>query len=144
MNNCYQKSTLRAYTQAEQTLETNENFSFQNARKTGVSIDFTPGSTQVTLSKAGLYLVSFDAFGIESGTAGNLVAQLYNNGKAVEGAIDSSTSASATEVGNLHFSTIIEVLPNCCAVRNTANLSVKNTGVGVVYGNANLSIVKLA
>lgn len=144
MNSCYQKSTLRAYTQASQTVIANEDITFANSQKTGVSIDFTSGNSTIVLRKPGLYQITFDAFGVESGTAGNIVVQLYNNGVEVAGATDSIASTSETDVGNVHFTTIVEIPISCCVINNIANLTIRNTGVGVVYGNTNVSVIKLA
>jgi hypothetical protein len=68
---------------------------------------------------------------------------LQNNGVAVPGAIATFTTTVADDATNLAFSTIIRVPPSCCAVDNTANLTLVNTGVAATYTNVNINITKL-
>lgn len=44
---------------------------------------------------------------------------------------------------NFAFATIIKVPPSCCAVDNTANLTLVNTGVAAIFTNVNINITKL-
>ena len=95
------------------------------------------------LNKPGYYYVTFNADGAATTAAGDIVVVLQNNGIAVPGAIATQTVAAADDAVNLAFATIIRVLPSCCAVDNTANLTLVNTGVATTYTNVNINITKL-
>ena len=95
------------------------------------------------LNKPGYYYVTFNADGAATTAAGDIVVVLQNNGIAVLGAIATQTVAAADDAVNLAFSTIIRVPPSCCAVDNTANLTLVNTGVAATYTNVNINITKL-
>lgn len=95
------------------------------------------------LNKPGYYYVTFNADGAATTAVGDIVVVLQNNGVAVPGAIATFTTTVADDVTNLAFSTIIRVPPSCCAVDNTANLTLVNTGVAATYTNVNINITKL-
>lgn len=95
------------------------------------------------LNKPGYYYVTFNADGAATTAVGDIVVVLQNNGVAVPGAIATFTTTVADDVTNLAFSTIIRVSPSCCAVDNTANLTLVNTGVAATYTNVNINITKL-
>lgn len=95
------------------------------------------------LNKPGYYYVTFNADSAATTAAGDIVVVLQNNGIAVPGAIATQTVAAADDAVNLAFTTIIRVPPSCCAVDNTANLTLVNTGVAATFTNANINITKL-
>ena len=95
------------------------------------------------LNKLGYYYVTFNADGAATTAVGDIVVVLQNNGVAVPGAIATFTTTVADDATNLAFSTIIRVPPSCCAVDNTANLTLVNTGVAATYTNVNINITKL-
>ena len=95
------------------------------------------------LNKPGSYYVTFNADGAATTAVGDIVVVLQNNGVAVPGAIATFTTTVADDATNLAFSTIIRVPPSCCAVDNTANLTLVNTGVATTYTNVNINITKL-
>lgn len=95
------------------------------------------------LNKPGYYFVTFNAVAAATATLGELTVELYNNGVAVPGAEASTTTTVAGNNANYAFSTIIRVLPSCCAIDNTARLTVVNTGVDGTYTNVNINITKL-
>ena len=95
------------------------------------------------LNKPGYYYVTFNADGAATTAAGDIVVVLQHNGIAVPGAIATQTVAAADDAVNLTFATIIRVPPSCCAVDNTANLTLVNTGVATTYTNVNINITKL-
>ena len=139
----YQKSTLYAYTQASQSVEVNLPVAFNNSQKTGCSIELeTPNI--IELCNPGLYLVEFNGSAATSGTAGDITVQLQRNGVNVPGALATNTSSATTDIESLSFSTIIDVLPSCCAVNNQTNLAVINSGVAATFANVTINIVKLA
>lgn len=139
----YQKSSLSIYNTASQTLATNTPVNFINAQKTGCSIQFN-GTTSITLNRPGLYYVNLSATGVESGTAGNITIQMYNNGVAVPGATATEYSGDTSSIENLSFGAIIEVKPSCPSTNNTAVLTFINTGTGTTYSNVIVNIFKLA
>jgi hypothetical protein len=95
------------------------------------------------LNKPGYYFVTFNAVAAATATLGELTVELYNNGVAVPGAEASTTTTVAGNNANYAFSTIIRVLPSCCAIDNTARLTIVNTGVDGTYANVNVNITKL-
>ena len=95
------------------------------------------------LNKPGYYYVTFNADSAATTAVGDIVVVLQNNGVAVPGAIATFTTTVADDATNLAFSTIIRVPPSCCAVDNTANLTLVNTGVATTYTNVNINITKL-
>ena len=95
------------------------------------------------LNKPGYYYVTFNADDAATTAVGDIVVVLQNNGIAVPGAIATFTTTVADDVANLAFSTIIRVPPSCCAVDNTANLTLVNTGVAATFTNVNINITKL-
>ena len=95
------------------------------------------------LNKPGYYYVTFNADGAATTAVGDIVVVLQNNGVAVPGAIATFTTTVADDATNLSFSTIVRVPPSCCAVDNTANLTLVNTGVEATFTNVNINITKL-
>ena len=95
------------------------------------------------LNKPGYYYVTFNADGAATTAVGDIIVVLQNNGVAVPGAIATFTTTVADDATNLAFSTVIRVPPSCCAVDNTANLTLVNTGVATTYTNVNINITKL-
>ena len=95
------------------------------------------------LNKPGYYYVTFNADGAATTAVGDIVVVLQNNGVAVPGAIATFTTTVADDATNFAFSTIIRVPPSCCAVDNTANLTLVNTGVAATFTNVNINITKL-
>ena len=140
----YKKSLLNAYTNANQTLTTDGVIRFNNVNvDDGCSIDFTPGATTIALGKPGVYLITMDASVSDSGTPGVVTMQLYRNGVGINGATSTITTTASTSIYPLSVTTLVKVLPSCCAIDNTANITVVNTGVGAIYANANITVIKL-
>ena len=137
-----QKSSLVAVSPAGQALIVGSPVSFNTVRlHTGSAIEFNEGGTTVNLKSAGLYLLIFDAdFTIT--TSGAATFQLFDKGVAVLGAEDTVQATQAEPIG-IHFATIIEVKPSCCAVDNSSALQIQTTAVGNLI-NADVNIVKLA
>lgn len=136
---------INSYTNTTQTVAANELLSFAEDRvKTGCTVVHTPGSTTFALKRPGFYFVTLNADVTTSETTGNVVLTLQNNGTAIPGAVATSYAAAAVNVGNVAFSAIIQVRPSCCAVSNTTNLTVANTGVSATISNVSLVITKLA
>lgn len=94
------------------------------------------------LNKPGYYYVTFNANGSATSVA-DATIELLNNGIAVPGATATITPAAIGNTMNFAFATIIKVPPSCCAVDNTANLTLVNTGVAAIFTNVNINITKL-
>ena len=94
------------------------------------------------LNKPGYYYVTFNANGSATSVA-DATIELQNNGIAVPGATATITPAAVGNTMNFAFATIIKVPPSCCAVDNTANLTLVNTGVAAIFTNVNINITKL-
>ena len=95
------------------------------------------------LNKPGYYYVTFNAIAAATTTVGELTVELQNNGVVVPGAVSTYTTTTAGDNASYAFSTIIRVPPSCCAVDNTARLTLVNSGVDATYTNVNINITKL-
>lgn len=134
---------MEAYSTAPQTLATGQIIEYASFKQTGEAME-TIGSTGIRIKKSGLYYVSFNASAVESGTVGNITVQLLKDGVPIPYAVSTEQSAGATNVINLGFSTVVEVLGSCGCVENRPTLTVESTGVGATFNIANLTVVKLA
>ena len=138
----YQKSLLNAYSNT-QTVGADNNIIFNEINiLNGCSINFNAGSGTITLAKPGIYLVTLDANISDVTAAGVVTAQINRNGVQIPGAIVNVTAAVDTNYP-LSISTLVKVLPSCCAVDNVTNITIANTGVEATYSNANITVVKL-
>lgn len=121
-------------------------FNNNNILTTCGPVSHAAGTASVSLNATGYYVVSFNGdAAITDSTAGNVTVQLYANGEPYNGAEATYYSSTANEDGNLSFTTIVRVLPNCCAVRdnNPMTLTVVNTGLAATFTNASLTVYRL-
>ena len=133
---------LSSYNVTSQTVPVNGTLNFTTDRiLTGCTA--TRNGQTFQLNKPGYYYVTFNASASTSDTAGIVTVQLNNGGQTVPGAVASFNSESTANTENVSFSTIIRVPPSCCAINNTANLTLVNTGVSAIYNNVNVNITKL-
>ena len=133
---------LSSYNLTSQTVPVNGTLNFTTDRiLTGCTA--TRNGQTFQLNKPGYYYVTFNASASTSDTAGIVTVQLNNGGQIVPGAIASFNSEATADTENISFSTIIRVPPSCCAINNTANLTLVNTGVSAIYNNVNVNITKL-
>ena len=133
---------ISSYNNASQDVAINGLLTFTTDRiLTGCTA--TRNGQTFQLNKPGYYYVTFNADGAATTAVGDIVVVLQNNGVAVPGAIATFTTTVADDATNLAFSTIIRVPPSCCAVDNTANLTLVNTGVAATFTNVNINITKL-
>ena len=133
---------ISSYNNTSQDVATNGLLTFTTDRiLTGCTA--TRNGQTFQLNKPGYYYVTFNADGAATTAVGDIVVVLQDNGVAVPGAIATFTTTVADDATNLAFSTIIRVPPSCCAVDNTANLTLVNTGVAATFTNANINITKL-
>ena len=134
---------INSYSLISQAVAADGTLNFDTTRVlTGCTVKHTDGTPTFTLTKPGYYFVTFNGT-ITDTAAGNVTVQLLNGGIAVPGATASTTVAATTDEHSVTFATIIRVLPSCCAIDNTTNLTVANTGIAATYSVANINITKL-
>jgi hypothetical protein len=134
---------INAYTITDQIVAIDGLLDFNTNRVlTGCTVKHVDGTPTFTLTKPGYYYVTFNGT-ITNTAAGIVTVELLNGGIAVPGAEASITNAATTDERSFGFSTIIRVLPSCCAIDNTTTLTVANTGIAATYSVANINITKL-
>lgn len=137
---------LFTFSNTSQTVVTDQLLNFNNNTiQTGCTATHAAGSSSISLNKPGYYMVSFNADGVESGTAGNITVQLNGNGTAIQGAEATANSAAVADVVNLKFTALVQVMPNCCGNQTNTpyTLTFANTGVGAIFTNAAVSVTKI-
>lgn len=137
---------IYSYNATEQVLDTNEALVYNvDAVKTGTTVTHTSGTSVFTFNKSGYYYVTVTAIATAATaqTEPTTIA-LFNGDVAIAGATASSLISVDNGVVNLVINVILPVRPSCCAIDNTVNLSVVNTGVASTYTNTTISITKLA
>ena len=133
---------INSYNITPQAVVTDEALTFNaNKIKTGCTITHASGTASFSLDKSGFYFITFNG-DASAETAGTLSVQLFGNDTAILGASSAVTAAVDTTY-TLSFSTLVQVLPSCCACNNDMTLTVVNTGVDATYSNANIVITKL-
>lgn len=160
MNPEYQKSILKAYSTLGQSAVTGAYLDYDNVDiLTGCSVKYVAGTPGIVLAKPGIYELIINntaaAAETESGTAEasteasttenttDITVAIQNNGELIPGAKTTATSTGPDDKVNLSLSTIIKVRPSCCAIDNTARISVVNTGIPAEYTDANITVIKL-
>ena len=134
---------ISAYNSTTQTVDVGAAYVFDTNRiVTGCTVGHVPGTTSFTLTKPGYYYVSFNTtFTTEA--IGNVTVELRNGGVAVPGATGTETITTVGNIESIAFSTIVKVLPSCCAIDNTATLTFVVDGVAVDATTAAVQITKL-
>lgn len=137
---------LYTYTLNDQTVATNASLTLDNNLTSGCTncnlIQHTAGSTTITL-RQGVYVINFNC-DATSATTGPLSFQLYNNDVAVPAALATNTIATANDISNFSFSTIVRVLCSCPAINNNAQLTIRNTGENTaIVSNVAVTIHKV-
>ena len=133
---------ISSYNITAQTVAANGLLTFTTDRILTGCTATRDGST-FQLNKPGYYYVTFNAVAAATEAVGELVVELQNNGVAIPGAEAASTTTTAGNNDNYAFATIIKVPPSCCAIDNTAKLTLVNTGVAATFANVNVNITKL-
>lgn len=134
---------INSYNSIAQIVDANGLLTFDTNRiLTGCTVQHAEGGTTFKLTKPGYYYITFNAI-VTNAAAGNVSVQLQNGTKVIPGAIASTSIAATTDVKNLSFATIVRVPPSCCAIDNTANLTLINNGIAATYPVANINITKL-
>lgn len=134
---------ISSYNSIPQAVAANGLVNFNIDRiQTGCTVTHTDGSPTFQLNKPGYYYITFNAV-VTNAATGNITAQLQNGTVAIPGAVSTISVAADTDIGTLAFATIVKVPPSCCALDNTANLTIINSGVAATYNVANINITKL-
>lgn len=135
-SNC-SNAILKTTSTTSQTLATGNPIPLQNnIFQSGCGISHIAGSTAISLTRTGTYLVAVTATG-NAGASNTFSIQAYNNGTAIPAAI-----ASLVDTGTVHFTTLVKVLPSCSSINNNANLTFVNTGA-TTYSTVEVDIVKV-
>ena len=134
---------ISSYNSTTQTVDVGAAYVFDTNRiVTGCTVGHVPGTTSFTLTKPGYYYVTFNTtFPTEA--AGDVTIELRNGGVAVPGANATETITTVGNTKSMAFTTIIKVLPSCCAVDNTATLTFVVDGVAPTATVAAVEITKL-
>ena len=137
---------IYSYNTKEQTVAPDSELTYAvDAIKTGTTVTHAPGTGTFVLNKSGYYYITVTAVGSASATGTDpLTLTLYNGTTPLPAAVASATSTATTDIVDLTINVIIPVRPSCCAVDNTVNLMVVNTGVEATYTNTTITITKLA
>ena len=134
---------INSYNSATQSVASGAAYVFDTNRiVTGCTVGHAAGTPTFTLTKPGYYYISFNTT-FTTAETGEVTVELQNNGVAVPGANASETVAVVGDVGSMSFATIIKVLPSCCAIDNTANLTFVVTDTALSVTTANVNITKL-
>jgi hypothetical protein len=134
---------ISAYNSTTQTINPNEAFVFDTNRiLTGCTVSHTPGTSVFTLNKSGYYYVTFNTT-FTTETTGEATVELKNGNVTLAGAIGTETITTAGDTKSISFSTIIKVLPSCCTIDNTVNITLVATGVAITASTAAIEITKL-
>jgi hypothetical protein len=134
---------INSYSLISQAVAADGTLNFDTTRVlTGCTVKHVDGTPTFTLTKPGYYYVTFNGT-ITDTAAGIVTVQLLNGGVVVLGAEASITNAATTDERSFSFTTIVRVLPSCCAIDNTTTLTVANTGIAATYSVANINITKL-
>ena len=135
---------IYSYTNTDQAVVTDGGLVYNvDEIKTGCTVAHTAGTSPFTLNRPGYYYVTVTAVAGAT-TTGDVQLTLYNKSTPVDGALATANSTGLDNVVDLTLNAIIKVLPSCCAIDNTAILTVVNTGVDATYSNTTISITKIA
>ena len=125
---------LQAYT-VGQAITNGANINFNNsAFETVGAVERSSDTTTITLRKAGVYRVDFNATGVST-DAGTVGAQLFVNGVA-------QPEAQATATTTISFSTLIS-LSACSGFASRVPLTVQYTGSDGTLTAANIIVTKV-
>ena len=106
---------------SSQTLAANDNISFTDMQMNSPTFGYANNSIQIRTP--GLYRIDAN-FTIAGTAAGTVEVDLYQSGTANSSASAIETIATASDIANLKFSTLVKVNPG--ATWNYANLSFNN------------------
>lgn len=126
------------------TVATNTDIPFNSTSLIKGCTTTKTGISTVTLNKAGIYMVSFDASVIGS-AADTITVQLSKNGTLIPEATTSETTANTTDLHSISFQTLVQVTDdNSCSCTDSGTvISIVNTGIATTFTQANLVITKI-
>lgn len=128
---------LKTTSTASQTVATGNPVALQNnIFQSGCGITHIAGSTTIGLNRTGTYMIAVTATG-DAGSGNTFSLEIYNKGVAIPAAI-----ATLTDSGTINITTLIQVLPSCCAIDNNASLTFVNTGA-TTYSTIEVDVVKV-
>ena len=134
---------IASFISTTQTVDVGAAYVFDTNRiVTGCTVGHVPGTTSFTLTKPGYYYVTFNTTFTTEAT-GDVTVELRNGGVTVPGANATETITTVGNTKSMAFTTIIKVLPSCCAIDNTATLTFVVDGVAVDATTAAVQITKL-
>lgn len=141
--NKYQKSSLRAYNTATQSIG---NVIFSNiGYQSGVSISLTAGSDTIYLKNPGLYYITADIDLSNSTAATNTSVQMYINGVALAGALTEATIITAGDVEPGSIAAVVPVSPQeSCPCGKGLPVTFVISGTTATIENINVVIIKMA
>lgn len=113
---------------------------FENTKIKTECTSLVDSNTKIRIKKAGRYLIQFD--GLMGGDASLVTVQMNNNGIPVTDAITEAYSTDVASPMGISMSTIVQVLPSCCSVDNTANLTFTLPNAVTLY-KANVVVTRL-
>lgn len=134
---------LSTYNITPQTIAADGLLSFSTNRiLTGCTVKHAEGTPTIRLTKPGYYYVNVNAT-VSDTAAGTITLKLKDGAIDVPGAAASITVGATTDEASLGFTTIVRVLPSCCAIDNTASLTIVNSGIEATFVSATVDITKL-
>lgn len=126
-----------------QALTSGADISFDTNRiVSNCSATHVAGTPTINLNRPGYYYISFStiASAVEATETNPITVQLFNNGDEIVGATASGLSDANTSDINLSFSTLVRIMPSCCAVNNTGNLTLRTTGADATFTTPNVVV----
>lgn len=139
--NKYQKSSLRAYNTATQSIG---NATFSNiGYQSGVSINLTAGSDTIYLKNPGLYYITADVDLSNSTAATASTVQMYVNGVALAGALTEATIITAGDVEPGSIAAVVPVGSQYCCSQGIP-ITFVISGTTATVQNINVVAIKIA
>lgn len=114
--------------------------------KSGCCERHRSGSSQITLTGAGRYLVTFSGnVSVPTGTTvGEVDLSIAQQGEAIQGTTMRATPAAVNEYFNVSTQTYIDVFNNCTGGTCCQTISVENTGtIPVQVADPNFTAVRV-
>lgn len=138
---------LQMYTDVSggRTVQENTSIVFDNKTiQTGCTVTANEPTNTVTLRRAGIYLVQFNAIISNTTSSSEFIGiSMERDGIDVQEAKTGATSSSTSDLVAVSFSTLVRVRPSCCAVDNTTRLQFKVTGSDTLVYFANVVVSKV-
>lgn len=133
---------IQAYTLSSSGIvyPANSIIAFENTKTKTECTNLVDSNTKIRIKKPGKYLIQFD--GIIGADDSLVTVQMNNNGTIVTDAITESYSTEITSPMTVSMSTVVQVLPSCCSIDNTANLTFTLPFAVTLY-KANVVVTRL-